>query len=181
MERCFQRRDIIVLGLILNKSYKGINDLLGMCKEPPLYGKDYTESIVINALVRNRAKKVSYEKIVDDLYDEDLIEYYKVTPDEVKSQFSIYNDIYIEYKNRSNYDPKQKAEAEGFYSCNAPAINALVSLRTFQWIKNMYSELEPYMHVDTKKQVSLIDWFPEKVLFEYLISCAAADIKRGEL
>lgn len=37
------------------------------------------------------------------------------------------------------------------------------------------------MHVDKKKQVSLIDWFPEKVLFEYLISCAAADIKRGEL
>ena len=181
LERCFQRRDIIVLGLILNKSCKGINELLSMCKEPPLYGRDYTESIVINALVRNRAKKVSYEKIVDDLYDEDLIEYYKVTPDKVKSQFSIYDDIYIEYKNRSNYDPEQKAEVEGFYSCNAPAINALVSLRTFQWIKNMYSKLEPYMHVDKKKQVSLIDWFPEKVLFEYLISCAAADIKRGEL
>lgn len=93
----------------------------------------------------------------------------------------LWRDIYIEYKNRSNYDPEQKAEVEGFYSCNAPAINALVSLRTFQWIKNMYSKLEPYMHVDKKKQVSLIDWFPEKVLFEYLISCAAADIKRGEL
>lgn len=129
-ERCFQRNDIIVLGLILNKSYKGINDLLDMCKEQPLYGKNYTESIIINALERKRVKDVSYTDIVDDLYDADLIEYYKVTPDEVKSQLSIYDDIYIEYQNRSNYDKEQRTEAEEFYIYNAPAINAMVSLRT---------------------------------------------------
>ncbi|MDU3304739.1 MAG: hypothetical protein E7F06_01490 [Lachnospiraceae bacterium] len=177
LERCFQRNDIIVLGLILNKSCTGINNLLDMCKEPPLYGKNYTESIIINALERNRAKNIAYTDIVDDLYDADLIEYYKVTPDEVKSQFSIYDDIYIEYQNRRNYDKEQKAEAENYYICNAPAINALVSLKTFHWIKNMYLELKPYIQFDKKEQISLIDWFPEKALFEYLISCAAADIK----
>ena len=56
------------------------------------------------------------------------------------------------------------------YDSHKCVINALKALQTYEWIKNTYKEVEKRKPEKEREKENdrLIDWFPEKCLFEYL-------------
>ncbi len=68
------RKDLIVLGLILNRDLPGVNMLLKTCKEEPIYGRGIGECIIWNALETGAELEVDeFPKKAAELYELDCI------------------------------------------------------------------------------------------------------------
>lgn len=177
-ENNFLRKHIIVLGLILNENRIGINNLLKLCKEPPLYDRDYTECIVINATDEQDGEVKSKRTcpiwyMVKNLEDVQMMKYYDPHCEKIehfreklKAGLLKYEKIYYKYKENG-----EDIHLKNAYDSHVCVITALKALQTYEWIKNIYKKVEKRIPDKEKEKENdrLIDWFPEKRLFEYLV------------
>lgn len=134
MERVFSRKDIIILGLILNSSMKEINEsLLGPAQEPHLYGRDFMENVI--AKVTSCPGCELQANVITDKFTREYQYYYGITKEEFGTAL---NSLMFFYDNRgkhcSNSDRlKYKDELTYFVD----VINALRSLKKYEWIKSV--------------------------------------------
>lgn len=206
LERSFNRNDIIVLGLILNSSMAEINNLLDLAKEPPLYSKNFIESVIINAAKYNRiySKSDDSSELAEKLYTEEVGSYYGVSEEILKEVLSIYRHFYHECVLTGGCQEE--------YKKFKPGICALMALERYEWIRHI-SVVREYSPEKTKKLKAvirglknlesenivikgeqimcvrpiayrysreLLHWFPEKALFEFLLKKTADYLCEGE-
>lgn len=127
MERIFSRNDIITMGLILNCSKAGINNLLNLAQEPPLYARNFIENIVMTA--SDNTTGYICEVSSQDLIDQFTSVYsncYGITKQDFSEAISAFQRF-------SNYPSKYDKEYMDF----TDAITAMKSLRRYGWIRSI--------------------------------------------
>lgn len=139
-DRIFQRNDIIALGLILHSSKAEINNLLEWAQEAPLYSRNFAENVVMNA-TENPAGYCSASKVIDTLFTAEHIKQYSISSKELLDAMHAYLHFY------SN-PLKYKDEIDHF----GAEINALLSLRKYEWIKSISVVREIY---PTKRKIEI--------------------------
>ena len=149
MKRIFQRNDIIVLGLIENRSDEGMTKLLQSAQESPLYAKNFIEAVIIRAVSEPRVY-FPLTKMINLLYTNMHYEQYGLTKEELLDATRSYLHFY-EHPNYYN-DELKKLSA---------GINAMLSLRRYEWIKSVSVVKEMY---PWKEQTVLkFQYLPENV------------------
>ncbi len=144
MERVFSRNDVIILGLILNKSMKEINDsFLASAQEPPLYGRNFIENVIRKA-TSDPACKVCAD-VIASRFTSEYQDYYDITKEEFTAAL---NSLMFFYDNRKQKDdtgnnpPGYKYENQLLWFVDI--INALRSLEKYEWIKSISIVKEIY-------------------------------------
>lgn len=130
--RIFQRNDIIALGLILHSSKAEINNMLEWAQEAPLYSRNFAENVVMNA-TENPAGYCSASQVIDTLFTVEHIKQYSISSRELLNAMHAYLHFYsnpLKYKDEINHF--------------AAGINALLSLRKYEWIKSVSVVREIY-------------------------------------
>lgn len=153
------RKDLIVLGLILNRDLPGVNMLLKTCKEEPIYGRGIGECIIWNALETGAELEVDeFPKKAAELYELDCIytifknaleqngdiqfENDETNQEKLKAalnkKLSEYERLYYEHEYKMPSDVirrnKSKEQINKDYIRKSPCCNALHSLKVFEWI-----------------------------------------------
>lgn len=198
------RKDLIVLGLILNRDLTGVNMLLKTCKEEPIYGRGIGECIIWNALETGAELEVDeFPTKAAELYESECIytlfknavkrndnvqfENEKTDQEKLKialnRKLSEYETLYYEYEYnmpsgviRRN---KSKEQINKEYIRKSPCCNALHSLKVFEWIKSTVAEID--LPVVTENLQEILDLYPEKQLFDYIVSFIAQEMEENNL
>lgn len=128
MERIFSRNDIITMGLILNCSKAGINNLLNLAQEPPLYARNFIENIIMTA--SDNTTEYICEVSSRDLIDQFTSVYsdcYGITKQDFSEAISAFQRF-------SNYPSKYDKEYNIDFT---DTITAMKSLLRYGWIKSI--------------------------------------------
>lgn len=198
------RKDLIVLGLILNRSLNGMNELLGACKEPPIYGKGIGECIIWNTLETDvelgieefpkKVKNLYKSECIYTVFKKSLEQNAYIRKDEsintvkpkiielLNMKLSEYETLYYEhmYKTKANTIHKRsREEIDAEYRCKFPCCNALHSLQVFEWIKSAATEIEIQEVIDDLQDI--FDLYPEKQLFDYIVTFIAQEMEENNL
>lgn len=198
------RKDLIVLGLILNRSLNGMNELLGACKEPPIYGKGIGECIIWNALETDvelgieefpkKVKNLYKSECIYTVFKKSLEQNAYIRKDEsintvkpkiielLNMKLSEYETLYYEhmYKTKANTIHKRsREEIDAEYRRKFPCCNALHSLQVFEWIKSAATEIEMQEVIDDLQDI--FDLYPEKQLFDYIVTFIAQEMEENNL
>ena len=196
------RKDLIVLGLILNRDLPGVNMLLKTCKEEPIYGRGIGECIIWNALETGAELEVDeFPKKAAELYELDCIytifknaleqngdiqfENDETNQEKLKAalnkKLSEYERLYYEHEYklpsaviRRN---KSKEQINKDYIRKSPCCNALHSLKVFEWIKSTVAEIG--LPIVTENLQEILDLYPEKQLFDYIVSFIAQEMEEN--
>lgn len=193
------RKDLIVLGLILNMDLAGVNMLLDTCKEPPIYGRGIGECIIWNAL------KTGAELVVDE-FPEEAGELYKseciytvfkkalekntnirnksgeITEEKIveclNKQLKEYETLYYEYEYNMPISvtqrKKNREQINKEYVRKFPCCNALHSLKVFEWIKATAAEMKLSIVMESIQDI--LELYPEKQLFDYIVNFMAQEM-----
>lgn len=134
MERVFSRKDIIVLGLILNSSMKEINEsLLGSAQEPRLYGRDFMETVIAKATSCPGCELQA--NVIADKFTREYQYYYGITKEEFGTAL---NSLMFFYDNRGKHcDNSDRLKYKDELTYFVDVINALRSLKKYEWIKSV--------------------------------------------
>ena len=196
------RKDLIVLGLILNRDLPGVNMLLKTCKEEPIYGRGIGECIIWNALETGAELEVDeFPKKAAELYELDCIytifknaleqngdiqfENDETNQEKLKAalnkKLSEYERLYYEHEYKMPSDVirrnKSKEQINKDYIRKSPCCNALHSLKVFEWIKSTVAEIG--LPIVTENLQEILDLYPEKQLFDYIVSFIAQEIEEN--
>lgn len=196
------RKDLIVLGLILNRDLPGVNMLLKTCKEEPIYGRGIGECIIWNALETGAELEVDeFPKKAAELYELDCIytifknaleqngdiqfENDETNQEKLKAalnkKLSEYERLYYEHEYKMPYDVirrnKSKEQINKDYIRKSPCCNALHSLKVFEWIKSTVAEIG--LPIVTENLQEILDLYPEKQLFDYIVSFIAQEMEEN--
>lgn len=195
------RKDLIVLGLILNRSLNGVNELLGTCKEPPIYGKGIGECIIWNALETDVELGIDkFPEKAEDLYEAECIytvfkksleQNAYIRKDEnvntlkpkiiklLNMKLSEYETLYYEHMYKMKADTlnykRSREEIDAEYRRKSPCCNALHSLQVFEWIKSAATEIQVKEVIDNLQDI--FELYPEKQLFDYIVSFIAQEME----
>ena len=198
------RKDLIVLGLILNRDLTGVNMLLKTCKEEPIYGRGIGECIIWNALETGAELEVDeFPTKAAELYESECIytlfknavkrndnvqfENEKTDQEKLKialnRKLSEYETLYYEHEYKMPSDVirrnKSKEQINKEYIRKSPCCNALHSLKVFEWIKSTVAEID--LPVVTENLQEILDLYPEKQLFDYIVSFIAQEMEENNL
>lgn len=196
------RKDLIVLGLILNRDLPGVNMLLKTCKEEPIYGRGIGECIIWNALETGAELDVDeFPKKAAELYELDCIytifknaleqngdiqfENDETNQEKLKAalnkKLSEYERLYYEHEYKMPSDVirrnKSKEQINKDYIRKSPCCNALHSLKVFEWIKSTVAEIG--LPIVTENLQEILDLYPEKQLFDYIVSFIAQEMEEN--
>lgn len=196
------RKDLIVLGLILNRDLPGVNMLLKTCKEEPIYGRGISECIIWNALETGAELEVDeFPKKAAELYELDCIytifknaleqngdiqfENDETNQEKLKAalnkKLSEYERLYYEHEYKMPSDVirrnKSKEQINKDYIRKSPCCNALHSLKVFEWIKSTVAEIG--LPIVTENLQEILDLYPEKQLFDYIVSFIAQEMEEN--
>ena len=196
------RKDLIVLGLILNRDLPGVNMLLKTCKEEPIYGRGIGECIIWNALETGAELEVDeFPKKAAELYELDCIytifknaleqngdiqfENDETNQEKLKAalnkKLSEYERLYYEHEYKMPSDVirrnKSKEQINKDYIRKSPCCNALHSLKVFEWIKSTVAEIG--LPIVTENLQEILDLYPEKQLFDYIVSFIAQEMEEN--
>ena len=195
------RKDLIVLGLILNRSLNGVNELLGTCKEPPIYGKSVGECIIWNALETDIELGIEeFPEKAEDLYESECIytvfkksleQNAYIRKDEdintakpkiielLNMKLSEYETLYYEHMYKMEADTlnykRSREKIDKEYRRKSPCCNALHSLQVFEWIKSAATEIQVKEVIDNLQDI--FELYPEKQLFDYIVSFIAQEME----
>lgn len=199
------RKDLIVLGLILNWDLTKINMVvLPTCKEAPIYGRGIKECLLWNAFYTGAELHVDeFPEKANELYESECIytifktavektSNTKFGNDETSKQELIaalnkhlleYETLYYEHE---YYMPpsviqrkKSRNQINKEYNHKFPCCNALHSLKVFEWIKSTVVELN--MPIVTENMQEILELYPEKQLFDYIVSFIAQEMEESHL
>ena len=196
------RKDLIVLGLILNRDLTGVNMLLKTCKEEPIYGRGIGECIIWNALETGAELEVDdFPKKAAELYELDCISTIFKNAVEQNDDIQFENDetdqeklkavlnqklieyetLYYEHEYKMPSDVirrnKSKEQINKEYIRKSPCCNALHSLKVFEWIKSTVAEIG--LPIVTENLQEILDLYPEKQLFDYIVSFIAQEMEEN--
>lgn len=196
------RKDLIVLGLILNRDLAGVNMLLKTCKEEPIYGRGIGECIIWNALETGAELEVDeFPEKATELYESECIytifknaverngnaqfENGEMDKEKLKAalnrKLSEYETLYHEHEYSMPSGviqrKKSKEQINEEYIRKFPCCNALHSLKVFEWIKSTAAEID--LPIVTENLQEILELYPEKQLFDYIVSFMAQEMEES--
>lgn len=195
------RKDLIVLGMILNRDLAGMNMLLDTCKEPPIYGRGIGECIIWNALETGVELSVAeFPDKAKNLYELECIytvlkralekkNYIREDENEISVkpqiikylnlQLSEYEALYYEHEYNISLGVTQykrsREEINEDYIRKFPCCNALHSLQVFEWIKSTAVEMK--LPVVMESLQDIFELYPEKQMFDYIVTFIAHEME----
>lgn len=176
--------------------------LLKTCKEEPIYGRGIGECIIWNALETGAELEVDdFPKKAAELYELDCISTIFKNAVEQNDDIQFENDetdqeklkavlnqklieyetLYYEHEYKMPSDVirrnKSKEQINKEYIRKSPCCNALHSLKVFEWIKSTVAEIG--LPIVTENLQEILDLYPEKQLFDYIVSFIAQEMEEN--
>ena len=198
------RKDLIVLGLILNWDLTKINMVLSTCKESPIYGRGIKECILWNTFNTGADLGVDeFPEKANELYESECI--YTIFKNAVEKisdtkfgnnetgkkelivtlnkQLIEYETLYYEHEYNMPSgvirQKKSRGQIDEEYIRKFPCCNALHSLKVFEWIKSTVDEIN--MPIVTESMQEILELYPERQLFDYIVSFIAQEMEENHL